>query len=202
MSGVQSPRARKVERVAAAPTAALAERLEREQLPLIIAGGVARWRALDDWQPSRLAQRLGQAEIEFKLSSCHAHPDFRRSELAQMFARGRSSFAEFLQRIGAGPESERARLLFTGDEQYLLRRRDGVTNIHPVLQPLLEDIEVPPLFDHERLYTVWCWFSGRGVRTWLHYDNNGCHNLNAQVSGQKQCWLYAPDQLARLHPFP
>ena len=41
----------------------------------------------------------------------------------------------------------------------------------------------------------------RGVRTWLHYDNNGCHNLNAQICGHKRCWLYAPDQLQRMHPF-
>jgi len=26
--------------------------------------------------------------------------------------------------------------------------------------------------------------SGRGVRTWLHYDNNGCHNLNAQITDE------------------
>ncbi|MEY2935016.1 MAG: hypothetical protein RL033_5765 [Pseudomonadota bacterium] len=193
--------AREVERIEAQPAAALAERLEREELPVIIAGGAAHWRALQSWQPEPLAQRLGSAEIEFKLSSCHAHPDFRRSELAQMFARGRATFAEFLQRIGSGPESERARLLFTGDEQYLLRRREGITSVHPLLRPLLDDIEIPRLIAPEQLYTVWCWFSGRGVRTWLHYDNNGCHNLNAQISGHKHCWLYAPDQLSRLHPF-
>jgi hypothetical protein len=119
-----------------------------------------------------------------------------------MFARGRSSFADFLRRIGTGPDAERARLLFTGDEQFLLRRRDGVTVRSPLLEPLLDDIEFPRFFPEERLYTVWSWFSGRGVRTWLHYDNNACHNLNAQVCGHKLCWLYAPDELARLHPFP
>lgn len=193
---------RQVERIVAPADAALAERLEREERPLIIAGGAQHWAALQAWQPPVLAQRLGNIEIEFKLSSCHAHPDFRRPELAQMFARGKSSFAQFLAAICTGPAGERARRLFTGDEQYLLRRRDGVTTIHPSLRPLLDDIEIPALIEPERLYTVWCWFSGRGVRTWLHYDNNGCHNLNAQVSGHKQCWLYAPDQLSRLHPFP
>lgn len=193
--------ARELERIPPQPAAALAERLEEEELPVIVAGGAAHWPALQAWQPEQLAQRLGSAEVDFKLSSCHAHPDFHRSELAQMFARGRATFAEFLQRISNGPESERARLLFTGDEQYLLRRREGLTTIHPLLRPLLDDIEIPPLIAPEQLYTIWCWFSGRGVRTWLHYDNNGCHNLNAQVSGHKHCSLYAPDQLSRLHPF-
>ena len=43
--------------------------------------------------------------------------------------------------------------------------------------------------------------SGRGVRTWLHYDNNGCHNLNAQITGEKRCALYAPELVGRLRLF-
>jgi lysine-specific demethylase 8 len=58
--------------------------------------------------------------------------------------------------------------------------------------------QVPP----ERLYTVWAWLGGPGARTWLHYDNNGCHNLNAQLTGEKTCVLFAPEHLARLKPFP
>jgi len=188
-----------VPRVALEP--GLAERLEREALPLVIAGGAAHWRALSSWTASGLERLIGRVEIDFKLSSSNAHPDFRSAELRQMFARGRATFAEFLHRIASGPERERSRFLFTGDEQFLLRRRQGVTSINPLLAPLLDDVEFPELFEPERLYTVWSWFSGRGVRTWLHYDNNGCHNLNAQISGHKQCWLYAPDELCRLHPF-
>jgi hypothetical protein len=185
-----------------APSPDLGERMEREELPLVIAGGAAHWPALSSWTPSGLERLIGSLEVDFKLSSSNVHPDFRQRELGQMFARGRSTFAEFLRRISSGPEAERARLLFTGDEQYVLRRREGVTSVNPALEPLLRDIELPAFFPEERLYTVWSWFSGRGVRTWLHYDNNGCHNLNAQVSGHKLCWLYAPDELARLHPFP
>ena len=53
----------------------------------------------------------------------------------------------------------------------------------------------------DRVYTMWAWFSGRGVRTWLHYDNNGCHNLNAQLTGEKECVLFSPRELSNLHPF-
>jgi len=194
-----APQEQEVPRVAA--QSGLTERLEREELPLVIAGGAAHWPALSGWTPSRLERLLGSVEIDFKLSSSNAHPDFRSPELRQMFARGRSTFAEFLRAIGTGPDSERSRFLFTGDEQFLLRRRQGVTTINPLLSRLLDDIDFPELFQHERLYTVWSWFSGRGVRTWLHYDNNGCHNLNAQISGHKHCWLYAPNELRHLHPF-
>jgi len=190
-----------VERLEAGKSEGLATRLESGDRPLIIVGGAAHWRAVSSWTPQYLEQRLGTVELDYKVSSSHVHPDFRQTEPKKMFARSRGTFAELLRKLSLGPEAERARFLFTGDEQFLLRRRDGVTVKSPLLGPLLLDVELPPLFSEQQLYTVWSWFSGRGVRTWLHYDNNGCHNLNAQITGHKQCWLYAPDELPRLHPF-
>lgn len=190
-----------VERVSAGSGAGLAARLESGERPLVIVGGAAHWRAVSTWTPLYLERLLGTVELDYKVSSSNAHPDFRQAELKSMFARGRGSLSELLRKLSTGTEAERARFLFTGDEQFLLRRRDGVSTINPLLEPLLRDVELPKLFSEDQLYTVWSWFSGRGVRTWLHYDNNGCHNLNAQISGHKQCWLYAPEELPRLHPF-
>ena len=119
-----------------------------------------------------------------------------------MFARGKGSFGAFLDAITSGPSSERSRMLFTGDEQFILQRRNEQTTYCEYLRPLLDDVEFPAFLPRERLYTVWGWFSGGGVRTWLHYDNNGCHNLNAQITGTKRCLLFAPSELARLAPFP
>ena len=181
---------------------ALASELEHRQSPLVIRDAVAAWPAVQRWTAGYLSARLGSIEIPFKTSSGNAHPDFRQEGLGRMFARSRAPLSEFLERITAGPESERCRYLFTGDEQFLIRRRSGVESIDPALAPLLEDIETPPLFAAEQLHTVWAWLSGPGVRTWLHYDNNACHNLNAQVAGRKRCVLYAPEELPRLHPFP
>lgn len=191
-----------VERVFEHDADALAVRLEQGDQPLILVGGAAHLPAVARWTPSYLEQRIGELEIDYKRSSSNAHPDFHQAELSGMFARGRAPFHEFLRLISSGSAAERARFLFTGDEQYVLRRRQGTTTINPGLEVLLKDVEVPRLFPEERLYTVWSWFSGRGVRTWLHYDNNGCHNLNAQIAGRKSCWLYPPEELARLHPFP
>jgi hypothetical protein len=191
-----------VERTSAANAAVLARRLEQLDVPLVIAGGAASWPAVSRWSHAYLAQRIGSIEIAYKASSTNAHPDFRAEGLARMFARGRARFSEFLKLIGTGPTPERARYLFTGDERFLLRRRSGQTSIDPELAPLLDDVEVPSLFPEDRLHTVWAWFSGAGARTWLHYDNNGCHNLNAQITGRKRCVLYAPEELGKLHPFP
>jgi hypothetical protein len=118
-----------------------------------------------------------------------------------MFATQTARFADFIAAITTGPVDERRQRLFTGDERFVLRRRDGETTIDDALAPLLDDVVIPePARD--RLYTVWAWFSGAGVRTWLHYDNNGCHNLNAQLTGSKHCVLFPPHELAKLAPFP
>ncbi|HTV19770.1 MAG TPA: cupin-like domain-containing protein [Polyangiaceae bacterium] len=185
-----------------------ARRLDQRAEPLVIRGGARPWPAVERWSPEYLTRRLGPIEIGYKVSSSNAHPDFRVQGLARMFARERGTLAHFLTLIGSGPASERSRYLFTGDEQFLLRRRAGQTSIDRDLAPLLDDLPAPEWFAHEQLfaeeqlYTMWAWMSGCGVRTWLHYDNNGCHNINAQIHGRKRCVLYAPDDLARLHPFP
>lgn len=169
--------------------------------PVVIEGGASAFKACSLWSPEYLTNRVGSVVVDYKLSASHCHPNFHAPTLGEMFARERGTLGELIQRITTGPASERARRLFTGDERYLLRRRDGLSQLDPELGVLLDDVLVPPLFDPERLYTVWGWLSGAGVRTWLHYDNNGCHNLNAQLTGTKQCALYPPDALAAVEPF-
>jgi hypothetical protein len=190
-----------VERTTASDPERLARRLELGDAPLVIAGGVLHWPASARWSTDYLARLLGPIDIEYKISSGNAHPDFRQEGLARMFARGKRPLPEFFSSIESGPSGDRNRYLFTGDERFLLRRRNGQTSVDPELGPLLGDVERPPWFPEERLHTVWAWFSGAGVRTWLHYDNNGCHNLNAQVTGRKRCVLYAPEELSRMDVF-
>ncbi|HEV8247030.1 MAG TPA: cupin-like domain-containing protein, partial [Polyangiaceae bacterium] len=188
-----------IERLVGLAPQDFAERFERPARPVVLAGAASHFAATRRFSPDYLSQKLGNVEIRCKVSATHLHPDFHADSLAQMFATERSTFADFMRAISEGPE--RARRLFTGDEQFLLRRRDGQTTVNEELKVLLDDVEVPPFFPPERLYTVWAWFSGPGVRTWLHYDNNGCHNLNAQLTGNKRCALYPPSELRRLYPF-
>jgi hypothetical protein len=190
-----------VERTTASDPAGLARQLELGDRPLVISAGVAHWPAVARWSTAYLARLLGPIDIDYKRSTSNAHPDFRQRELGQMFARGKAALPEFLHSIESGPAGERSRYLFTGDERFLLRRRNGQTSIDPELAPLLSDVERPRWFAEDRLHTMWAWFSGAGVRTWLHYDNNGCHNLNAQITGTKRCVLYAPEELVRMRVF-
>jgi len=182
-------------------TVPFVDELVRFDQPAVIRGGARAMPAVERWSVPYLEARLGDVRLKHKLSRSHKHPDFGAASLKEMFALGEGSFGELLAAMTTGLEPERARRLFTGDEQFLLKRRDGVTTIGEPLRPLLDDLVVPEIAA-ERLYSVWAWFSGKGVRTWLHYDNNGCHNLNAQITGRKQCWLYAPEELARMAPFP
>jgi hypothetical protein len=171
--------------------------LDVRDRPLVIRGGARDQPAVSRWTPAYLADRIGDVELAFKHSPTGEHPNFRAASLAEMFARERMTFREFLARAATSPS-----WLFTGDEEFLVRRRDGITTANDKLAPLLADVAPPAAVPTERLYTVWAWFSGAGVHTWLHYDNNGCHNLNAQLAGEKSCVLFAPEHVDRLEPFP
>lgn len=169
--------------------------------PVVIEGGAAHLEACSRWSPEYLVERVGSVHIDFKLSASHCHPNFRASTLGEMFARGHGTVAELIEQVTTGEPNERARRLFTGDERFLLRKRGDSVEVDKELAVLLDDVSVPPLFAPERLYTVWGWLSGAGVHTWLHYDNNGCHNLNAQITGHKRCVLYPPSALPHMRPF-
>ncbi len=177
------------------------ERYEPADQPFVVAGGALDWLAVARWSPDYLKKLIGQVALPHKLSASHQHPNFHAATLKETFARETSTVSELLDRMTTGPRAERSHVLFTGDERFLLRRRDGETTLDPELSPLYRDVELPPYVPREHLYTVWAWLSGPGVRTWLHYDNNGCHNLNAQITGEKECLLFAPTEIDRLYPF-
>lgn len=153
------------------------------------------------WDAPSIAHALGEQKYNFKRSTTNAHPNFSASTLGEMFGRESLTFHEFFDRILAGPEEQRSRYIFTGDEHFVGRMRDGNWSVNPALERLWDATIVPPFVPREQLYSVWSWFSGRGVRTWLHYDNNGCHNLNVQLYGQKRCTLFPPGTVDALDFF-
>jgi len=190
-----------VDEVTGSSVEAFRDRFEAVDRPVVIRGGAKRLSAFGRWDPQYLAATVGHVRVPHKLSVTNKHPDFDQPSLAVSFARGESTVAELVRAVTTGPLDERSKRLFTGDEKYLVRRRNGVTTIDQELEPLWRDVGLPELVPESRLYTVWAWLSGRGVRTWLHYDNNGCHNLNAQICGRKQCLLFEPTEPERLYLF-
>lgn len=203
MSGVQ-PLLRvhgEVETAESLAVAAFRRDFEGVDRPVVVRGGARATVAFERWSPEYLTERVGHVRAHHKRSVTNKHPDFDQPTLAAAFAREESTLGELIAAVTTGPEAERAKRLFTGDEKFLLRRRDAVTTLDPELAPLYGDVGLPELVPSERLYTVWAWLSGRGVRTWLHYDNNGCHNLNAQICGKKQCLLFEPAEPDELYLF-
>lgn len=190
-----------VERVWNLTPADFEARFEQPELPVVLAGAAAKMAAAERWSPDYLKQKWGALGLDYKLSRSHQHPDFHAPSLGEMFARERGTLGSLIDAVTTGPPEARARRLFTGDERFLLQRRDGQTRVDPELGALLEDVETPEFVPRDQLYTIWAWFSGKGVRTWLHYDNNGCHNLNAQLLGRKRCLLFAPRELEHVHLF-
>ncbi|HEX6271444.1 MAG TPA: cupin-like domain-containing protein [Polyangiaceae bacterium] len=180
---------------------AFRERYEARDRPLVIRGGARGFRAFERWNPEYLREKVGTVRVQHKLSVTNKHPDFDQPSLDVAFARGESTLGELFDAVTSGPGAERAKRLFTGDERFLLRRRAGVTERDPELGALWDDVTLPAVVPDERLYTAWAWFSGRGVRTWLHYDNNGCHNANAQITGRKECLLFDPSAASELYFF-
>jgi lysine-specific demethylase 8 len=177
------------------------ERFESVDRPLVIRGGARAFPACGRWDVKSLDEKVGHVRVLHKLSVTNKHPDFDQPTLAVSFGRGESTLGELFRAVTEGPLDDRAKRLFTGDEKFLFRRRDGVTILDAELAPLWGDVQIPEIVPEARIYTVWAWFSGRGVRTWLHYDNNGCHNVNAQLCGRKQCLLFEPTHVERLYFF-
>lgn len=171
------------------------------QTPVVLCGTSVAEQFPPRWDAGTVAAALGERQFQFKKSANNAHPNFRAATISEMFAREALTFRDFFDRISSGPETERCRYIFTGDEHFVARLREGKFLVNPTLEPLWTATIVPAFVPRQQLYSVWSWFSGPGVRTWLHYDNNGCHNLNVQLHGQKRCTLYPPGIVGALEFF-
>ncbi|MFG2196127.1 cupin-like domain-containing protein [Streptomyces sp. NPDC048639] len=188
-----------VERVEAPSREEFEKEFVQADRPVIISGAIDHWIARKNWSSEELRKRIGSVPVRYKVSSSHLHPDFDVEEGEPLFASEESTFADFLARL-RGPDA--ARFLLMGEDAQLMRAMpDGSREISPSLGSLIDDFEIPPYFSEDRINTVWSWFGSAGPRTWLHYDNNGCHNLNAQISGSKRFWLFPPVGLEGFYPF-
>ena len=166
--------------------------------PVILTGLIDDWPATRKWDLAYLDRCVGHVDVSYKVSETGSHPPLNDAGLVQA-ARETTTLSAYVDRVWSQlPEDERCKYCLAGDDVFVLEQWD---RYHPELKTLLEDFAVLPYFDPERLETIGFWVSPHGVRSHLHYDSNGKHNLNAQVSGGKQVWLFSPDQLEGLYPY-
>jgi|GEM_PF-884458 len=166
--------------------------------PVILTGLIDAWPATQRWDLGYLDRRVGQVDVSYKVSPTGSHPPLDESGALEAL-RETATLGEYLDRVwNQTAEDDRCTFCLSGDDVFVLQNWD---RYHPALKVLLEDFEMLPYFDPECVEIIGFWVSPHGVRSHLHYDSNGQHNLNAQVSGEKQVWLFSPDQLGSLYPY-
>ena len=174
-------------------TADITARYIDPEMPVVISGWAANWPARHKWQPEYLGRVAGNIRVPAIESDSGKFPDFNPHAKVRAIE---VDFADYLESIVNGHEQARRRLI-NGDVTPLV-----LDNGHPheVFGALLGDVEQPGWIAPSALHYMGLWTSGAGVRSWLHYDNNGMHNCNVQVKGRKRVLLFAPSQCSLLYP--
>ncbi|UUM20789.1 cupin-like domain-containing protein [Mycoavidus sp. SF9855] len=183
--------------------------------PLIIENAIEDWKALTRWSPDYLRQSLGNFQVKFKQSDTHVHPNMRSHYNVKEPA---SIWSHLFKSRGQNSSKEVAPFKSTNLGEYLDLISDPVKGAHyyltgdellvfdegqwsPNLEVLRDDFRVPGYFEEKSMNSAGLWFSAKGVRSHLHFDGGGSHNLNAQITGKKYVQMYSPFQMSCLYPY-
>ncbi len=160
--------------------------------PVILRGMTKEWNAHSLWSTDYLRAKIGDKKVRVKESPSNVHPDLFSSTPSRSVETTISDYIDLL----ASDRPERTRRYLNGDESRILH---SYTEVDPAFAPLRSDIAVPDYCDSNQIKTIGLWLSAQDVIASLHYDSDGCHNLNVQVKGKKRVLLFSPDQF--LYPF-
>jgi lysine-specific demethylase 8 len=94
-------------------------------------------------------------------------------------------------------KEERKRFFLAGDNVNFY----SGSKFNSDLKPIYKDF-VTPQFVRDEIQLIAFWVSFMGIKTWLHYDTSGNHNLNAQVLGSKSVLLFKPSEVVNLYMHP
>lgn len=165
------------------------------QKPCIITG-LKRWAAYDLWNRSYLRASYGDIVVKASRSVNHRHPDLSQNPAPPPTTKVK--FSDYVDLVWSGATSAR-NLFVIGDNIALYSSRAAPENQYSSLS---KDVEVPELVDRARLRYVGFWLSAQGTESCMHFDANGCHNLNVQVRGKKRAILSSPDRCDLLYQYP
>jgi len=153
------------------------------------------------WTVAYIQRRVdptGRALVNVSRSRSERFPDFSfaAADEAEANPVARLPFSSFVDHLLARPPPAGDWLYLSGDAAHLHHcGRDG-----GLFAPLLQDLHVPPQIDSKRLVTIGFWMGRKGTVAHMHFDRNGCHNINAQVRGRKLFILFPPAEFAKLYP--
>jgi lysine-specific demethylase 8 len=182
-----------VERVEASEDARVRDFVARG-VPVVVSGLARTWTIQRKWTKAFLTEQLGAARVRYRRSPSNEHPAIGPNGELLRLGDEEGSLGDYLRLVAESPN------VFLDANLVCLASRRGEVNRD--LAPLMADVELPSFVDEADVDTVGLWLSGKGVRTRLHYDRNGRHNFNAQLSGHKDFVLVSPTEVHGLHPFP
>jgi lysine-specific demethylase 8 len=167
--------------------------------PVIIKGMANAWPASSKWSISYFNEIIGDMEIEYRQSPSNLHPDLNQINIHQLHHDDlfkKSTLNYFLKKINHNQHKEFVFLCASGLPVF------SKNNFNEALNALINDFEIPSLFMRSALISAGLWISPKNVISWLHYDKNGLHNLNAQIQGQKRVLLFSPQFVSNYYLYP
>ncbi|MCW8416885.1 cupin-like domain-containing protein [Fluoribacter dumoffii] len=157
--------------------------------PVIIQDAVTFWRGYQLWSLDYLVKTIGDIKVRYYISQSNLHPDLsfiKADKLDQKVFFNEGTLAQFIALL------KKAKNVFlAGDELSFFDKK----KYNQKLNILEHDFEIPKLIDRNTLHSGGLWISPKNIVSWLHYDQNGCHNLNAQIKGSKDILLFPPRNL-------
>lgn len=137
--------------------------------------------------------RAGDAEVEFRQSTTRLHPDLRTHLPWEL---RRAPLRKVLHDILSG-ETNGGTMFMAG--QILIQKGGKIT---AGFEQVVSDRLIPAFIPRDRFVRSNFWVSRGRLRSWLHHDYVPGPNLNLQLRGGKQVMLFAPEELARMYPYP
>ncbi|STX28290.1 eukaryotic small stress protein [Legionella beliardensis] len=154
--------------------------------PVIIKNVVNFWPAYKLWSLDYFAKTIGQIKVHYYISKSNLYPDLsligkENIEKNKFFNEGK--LVHFIKLV-----KDFKHVFLAGDELSLFDKK----KYNKQLDMLTKDFEIPSFLNKNTLHSGGLWISPKNIVSWLHYDQNGCHNLNAQIKGAKSVVLCPP----------
>lgn len=146
---------------------------------MIIQDAVTFWRGYKLWSLDYFAKTIGEIKVRYYISQSNLYPDLRFIEEGRLDQKAFFSEGTLVHFIALLKKAKN--VFLAGDELSLFDKK----KYNQKLNILEQDFEIPLLIDRNKLHSGGLWISPKNVVSWLHYDQNGYHNLNAQIKGAK-----------------
>jgi hypothetical protein len=132
------------------------------------------WRALE-WDVPYLKRTVGDRSVTLLRSDRTSHAKLTISEVLDIVS----------------DERRKAEFVFPGTPYIRIWRLGGL-GLNPELSALYDDLKLPSYIPEASVSSINLWASHGFKDNGNHADPNAMANLNLQIQGRKQVWLFAP----------